>query len=407
MPQLSDSMDEGKLIAWKVAVGEHVKSGDVIAEVESDKAIMELQTFKDGVVTQLLLQEGDEAEVGSVIARIDTNAKEGSVVREDELQSKPKKDIKQKPKEQVKTLKKEELEPQKKVEHIEKELSSGISPKARAKASEYGLDMEALMQKSQKSVVHVEDVQRYLNERYFTPKALKLLHKYHLQTSLFKLDHKVDEAEVQKYINEHEIPLPQPLSAMQKAIVANVTASAKKPIFHIYDSLDAKLFEQHKEQSITVWLLKIFAKVMMEHESFRSLFDNETISVYPNASISLAVADKKDLYMPVVKDINKLNLDAIAKELEGFKTKLKSRSFKAEDMQGGTFGISNLGMLGIERFDAMINKNESAIVAVGAIKEGKLAIILTADHRVINGYEAALFINDVKKEAQNPLNFKE
>jgi pyruvate dehydrogenase E2 component (dihydrolipoamide acetyltransferase) len=76
-------------------------------------------------------------------------------------------------------------------------------------------------------------------------------------------------------------------------------------------------------------------------------------------------------------------------------------------MKGSSFGISNLGMLGVERFDAMINKDDAAIVAVGAIQDGKIAVTLTADHRLINGYEAALFMRDIKKEAQDPLNFKE
>jgi len=201
--------------------------------------------------------------------------------------------------------------------------------------------------------------------------------------------------------------LPQPLSSMQKAIIANVTASAQKPIFHIYDFLDAREFEKHKEHSLTVWLLKIFATVMMKHEAFRSIIDGDTISTFPNASISLAVADKNNLYMPVVKDINRLHVNAIANVLEALKVKRQSRSFTAQDMQGATFGLSNLGMLGVDRFDAMINKNESAIVAIGAIKEGQIAMTLTADHRVINGYEAALFMRDVKKEAQNPLHFKE
>jgi len=111
--------------------------------------------------------------------------------------------------------------------------------------------------------------------------------------------------------------------------------------------------------------------------------------------------------MPVVKDINRLHVNAIANVLEALKVKRQSRSFTAQDMQGATFGLSNLGMLGVDRFDAMINKNESAIVAIGAIKAGQIAMTLTADHRVINGYEAALFMRDVKKEAQNPLHFKE
>ena len=111
--------------------------------------------------------------------------------------------------------------------------------------------------------------------------------------------------------------------------------------------------------------------------------------------------------MPVIKDANKLTISEITAQLATFKEKLKTNSFTAQDMQGGTFGISNLGMLGVARFDAMINKDESGIIAVGGIQDGQISVTLTADHRVINGYEAALFMRDIKKEASEPLNFKE
>ena len=408
MPQLSDSMDEGKLIAWKVNIGQEVKSGDVIAEVESDKAIMEVETFKDGVVKELLVKEGEEAKIGSVIARIETD-KKSSEKQVKVPQEVKKEKAKQEETQEIQAKPEFDMRP-KKAQSVKKqsdETVKNISPKARAKAASYGFDIADIIDKSKEEIVHAKDVQAYANEKYFTPKALRLLQAYQLETSLFELNHKIDATEVQNYIDEHEIPLPKPLSGMQKAIIANVSASAKKPIFHIYETVDATLLKEHKEKSITLWLLKIIAKVMMAHEAFRSKLVDNAVVIMPNASISLAVADNKNLYMPVIKDANRLSVDAMAKELQNFKQKLQTASFTQTDMQGGTFGISNLGMLGVERFDAMINKDESAIVAVGAERNGKIAVTLTIDHRLINGYEAALFINDVKKEVLNPLNYKE
>jgi len=421
MPQLSDSMEEGKLISWKVSVGQNVKSGDVIAEVESDKAIMEVQTFKDGIIKELLAKEDDAVKIGSVIARIETDAtaptKNEPVVTKPMMPPKEKETPK---KEEVKkvntnsilddifntssvtTVAKEKVEPT----HISHKTQSGISPKARAKAAALGVDVEKLQEKMPQQVLHAEDVDEYVTEKYFTPKALKLLQEYQLKSSLFELNHKIDSDEVQSYINDNEIALPKALSAMQKAIIANVTRSAQKPIYHIYESLDAKLFEAHQEHSITAWLIKIFAKVMMQHESFRTQLLDNSLSISPNASLSIAVADRKNLYMPVIKDANRLTITEITEQLTTFKEKLKTNSFSPEDMQGATFGISNLGMLGVSRFDAMINRDESGIVAIGGISDGKISVTLTADHRLINGYEAALFMADVKKEASEPLNFK-
>lgn len=409
MPQLSDSMDEGKLIGWKVSVGQKVNVGDVIAEVESDKAIMEVQSFKAGTLQEISAKEGDVVAVGTVIAKIDIGA-EVSVEKKSEIkpEKKPEPKVKvqeKKPKVEHK-VKVQEKEQEVKVEHKSKEIITGISPKARAKAASYGVDLNEVVHKNSRQSFHADDVDVYIKEHYFTPKAQKLINAYQLDTALFSLDHKIDSDEVQKYIDDNEIALPLPFSGMQKAIISNVTASANKPIFHIYETIDAKLFEEHKEQSITVWLVKIFSKVMMQHEAFRSRLLNNAISVFSNASISLAVANDKNLYMPVVKDANKLNAEKIAEVLSSFKTKLQANTFNTNDMQGSSFGISNLGMLDVERFDAMINKEDAAIVAIGAIKEGKISVTLTADHRLINGYEAALFMRDFKQEVQNPLNFK-
>lgn len=413
MPQLSDSMEEGKLISWKVKEGQKVNVGDVIAEVESDKAVMEVQTFKSGVVEKLLAKEGDEVPVGKAIAVLDVASKEekSQEVKEKEVEE-PKKEKKpQKPKEQPKqeeiailNILENAAKSSKKEKH---EKITGISPKAKAKAMQYGVDIKKVIEKTSKSEIHAKDIDEYLKSRYFTPKALKLLDEYELDFNIFNLDHKIDETEVKEYIEKNEIPLPKPLSSMQKAIILNVEASAKKPVYHIYENIDAELFLKHEEHSITAWLIKIFAKVMMKYDSFRSSLKNEKIIISPNASISVAVADEKNLYMPVIKDANKLSIKEISQKLQDFKTKLKEKSFVLEDLQGSNFGISNLGMLRVERFDAMINKDDSAIAAIGTLKDNLISVTLTIDHRLINGYEAALFMKDLKAEAKNPINFKE
>jgi len=409
MPQLSDSMDEGKLISWKKSVGDVVNTGDVIAEVESDKAIMEVQSFKSGSVSELLVKEEDVVSVGEVIAKIET---QNSTTIEKKAAPKEKKEVSKEQKAVVEEKVVEQPKPESKIhktvaKHLSKESTSGVSPKARAKAAIYGVDVKKALQKSSASVLHVDGVQEYVREHYFTPKALKLLDAYALDISEFTLNHKIDEAQVKDFIAQHEKPLPKALTQMQKAIISNVTQSVRKPVFHLYEHIDATLFLEHEHYSITAWLIKIFSKVMMEHEAFRSSLKNEALFTASNASISIAVANDKNLYMPVVKDANSRSISEIAKELNGFKKKLQDNSFSAKEMQGSSFGISNLGMLGVESFDAMINKEDAAVAAIAGISDNKIAITLTVDHRLINGYEAALFMRDVKKEAIEPLNFKE
>ena len=401
MPQLSDSMEEGKLIAWKVKPGDRVKTGDVIAEVESDKAIMEVQTFKNGTVKELLLKEGDEAPVGTVMARIEVGKKNEELgIRNEERDENEELGMRnEEPKEDINSS----LNPHPLT--LNPPPAKGVSPKARAKAAAYGVDIEMLMQHRPKGTLHVEDIDAYVTEHYFTPKALKLIRMYRIEPSVFTLDHKIDSDEVRSYIEKNDIPLPKPLTPMQKAIITNVTASARKPIYHVYEHIDAMALAKYEEKySMTVLLVKLFADTMMRFAHFRARLHEESIQIFPHASIAVAVADEANLYMPVVKHADTLCLEEITEVLQGFKEKLKRNGFTAEDFGGSTFAISNLGMFGIERFDAMINKNDAAIAAIGATVEGKMSVTLTIDHRLVNGYEAAQFVQALKAAAKG---FKE
>ena len=449
MPQLSDSMEEGKLIAWKVNPGDRVKTGDVIAEVESDKAIMEVQTFKNGTVKELLLKEGDEAPVGTVMARIEVEGggdREQGAGKNEELgirSEEPKKNeqrvtsSEEQNREQVvgsreqpksgqrvtsndEPKKDEELGMRNEEPKGDKNLSlnpqpsslnppsakgATVSPKARAKAAAYGIDIDTLLTHRPQGILHAEDIDAYVTEHYFTPKALKLMRMYRIAPSVFTLDHKIESDEVRSHIEKNDIPLPKPLTPMQKAVIANVTASARKPIYHVYEHIDATALAKYEERySMTVLLVKLFADTMMRFAHFRARLYEESMQIFPHASIAVAVADEEKLYMPVVKHADALSLNEIAEALQGFKEKLKRNGFTADDFEGSTFAISNLGMFGIERFDAMINKNDTAIAAIGATVEGKMSVTLTIDHRLINGYEAAQFVQVLKAAAKG---FKE
>ena len=412
MPQLSDSMDEGKLVAWRVQEGDEVHVGDVIAEVESDKAIMEVQSFKAGIVKELLLQEGESAPVGSVIARIETTAaKKTTLATKEQEPPKPNEEQKSKPrKTEAQPLKKEHPTPTSPLLKLQPHPitnNKGVSPKARALAAKYGIEIKTLLTHFGSATLHAEDVLIYLKEHYFTKKAHQLLEEYALDIDAFSLDHKIDSVEVMKFIQARNLPKALPLDNMHKAIINTVTEAAKKPTYHIYEHFDASLMLANETYSITAWLIKHIAKAMMAHEEFRSTIKDNRLLVTPHASISVAVAQKGRLYMPVIKNAQEKSIASIAEELESFKNKLVTNSFTTEDLQGSSFGISNLGMLGIERFDAMINKSDSAIAAVGATNEQKeISITFTIDHRVVNGYEAALFIQTLKQIISDPKEYE-
>jgi len=364
------------------------------------------------------VKEGDEAPVGTVIARIETGNGKRTVhneqPKEKENASSSSSNLKKESSQQTE----KEIKTPEKVQSSRKTTSpssillppsaKGISPKARAKAAAYGIDIDTLMEHRPQQTLHAEDVDAYLNAHYFTPKALKLMKMYHIDPSAFTLDHKIDTEEVRTYIDTNEIPLPKPLTPMQKAVIANVTASAGKPVYRVYEYIDAtELLKHEGKYSMTALLVNLFAQTMMQFEHFRARLHEDTMQIFPNASIAVAVANEDNLYMPVIRDANKLDLAEISHQLLAFKEKLKNKSFTAEDFVGSTFGISNLGMFGIERFDAMINKDDAAIVAIGTTLNNRLSVTFTIDHRLINGYEAAEFVQALKAAAKDPKNFKE
>ena len=403
MPQLSDSMEEGKLIEWKVKEGQKVKEGDVVAEVESDKAVMDVESFKSGVVKKLYAKEGESIPVGKVMALIETDVNDIKK-KEEKPQKTEVKDINKK------EVKEDQKKPQKVEPDILEELFNKplkpvdqdevASPKAKAFAAKVGVDIEQLQKDNiLPTPTHFADVKEYYEDRYFTPKALHLINLYHIDKTLFKGRNKVDENEVKKYIDQNEIPLPRPIDNIKKAIIENVTNASKKPVYHMYDTIDAALIDRYtsKEITITVWLLKVFAEAMMRHEGFRTTFLQNKLQIWPNASISVAMSDKDALYMPVIKDINKKDVSQIAKELKELEERVINRKITLNDLSGSTFGLSNLGMTGIDSFDAMINKDDSAIAAVGSKKNGHIKITLSVDHRVVNGMQSALFFKTLKE----------
>ncbi|RRS30732.1 MAG: hypothetical protein P794_06050 [Epsilonproteobacteria bacterium (ex Lamellibrachia satsuma)] len=326
MPRLSDSIDEGHLVEWKIRPGDEVKNGDVIAEVESDKGLMEIQTFKNGTVKELLRKAGSTVPAGTPIAVIDTNASSDS---------------------------------KKQTEEMQKERSGrGEKVKKTIKSSS---------------------------------------------------DKEKNSSVPERKIESHEIPLSEPLDMLHRAMIGIVNYAVKKPIYHMTDHIDATLLNRYvtKELTMTVWLLKLFSEAMMRQKYFRLTLVDDQMQLWPNASISVAMASGEYLYMPVFKVVNRKTPTMIAKELQQFKMKISERKLTKGDMTGSTFGISNLGMTGIEQFDAMINKDDCAIAAIGSEIEGRITITLTIDHRIINGYQAALFMQELKALAEDAMFFKE
>ena len=289
-------------------------------------------------------------------------------------------------------------------------FSVQLHQRPRLLAAYYGLDIERLQADGKLSMpAHTNDIKKYYESRYFTAKALKVLSKYDLSAHLFEKGKKYSESDIVDYVKKNTILLPEKLNSMQKNIIAAVTASAQKPVYHIYDSIESHLLKEHAddEYTLTFWLIKLFAEAIMQYEVFRTTLSGSGMQIWPNASLAVAMANERALYMPVFHACNTMSSETLRETLKRYKSFVKEGRMLPELMQGSTFGISNLGMLGIERFDALINGNDCGMAAIGAEREGKISITLTLDHRIINGWQGAEFMQTLKALAKNPLFFKE
>jgi len=377
MPVLSDTMDKGVIVKWHKNDGDRVKKGEVIADVESDKAVIEVESFYDGYI-HLLYKEGDEVEVKKDIAII---------------YDKPFKNPPQEPK-------KEEIKPkqtQEKKEETKKEIKISTtnfsntlaSPLAKKLASEFNLDLEKLQKESKVNIPTKEsDIKNYLYNHYFTPKARKLAKEYDILDK-FTLNHKINSDEVKKYILENNLPKKTPLTTNQIGVIKTTENAIKKPTFNIYDEIEIK----ESKFKITTIILKALSFTMQKHPKSRSILEDNYLLEFQNSNISVAVDREDGLYMIVLKEVEKLSLF----EIEGWLKIIKTKKLNIQDLKNSTGGISNLGMFGIERFDALINDKDSFMIAFGAMKDNKIKITAKFDHRIFNGVDAAKFVMDFKE----------
>ena len=368
MPVLSDTMDKGVIVKWHKNNGDFVKKGEVLAEVESDKAVIEVESFYDGYIT-LLANEGDEIPVKSTIA----------IISDKKQTEKPQQETK--PKKEIKETKTESKPQQIKI----KPLPNGTaSPAAKKLASEFNINLETIPN----SPIHEKDVLEKILNKYFTPKAKKLAIEYNI-TDEFEFNKKLSYQDVLNYIKQNNIPKISKIPANQQAVIKNLQNSITKPTFRIYDEIEI----EPSNYKITTLLLKRLANTMKNHPLSRTIIKDDNFLTFEAINISVAVDREDGLYMMVLKNVDELSLDEIEEWLKNVKTKRITIS----DLNNSTFGVSNLGMFGIESFDSLINKNDNGIISFGAMKDNKIKITATFDHRIWNGVNAAKFIQEFKE----------
>jgi pyruvate dehydrogenase E2 component (dihydrolipoamide acetyltransferase) len=477
MPKLSDTMEEGKILRWLKHPGDKIARGEAIAEVETDKADMVLESFEEGVLDQIKLNEGESAPVGAVIALMKSaGAKESKPQAKSDAKPAAAKDSKPQPQSDERPASTASMEdpgteaaetnempkpiaikpkaaekrdtPKKPISpsavvtdgsagdlHVHPAMSANLSaaptaiaapppqpeplanavdddagdghklrasPLARRAAEEAGIDISHVRGTGPDGRVTKRDVDNFLREQ-----------------QLFKFRRLVSPREGAPGSREE-------LSAMRKTIAKRMALS-KREIPHFYvtvevamedavrlkDSLEAtELFEETVTYNDII--VKACALALGRYPRINASYEDEGIVIHPNINIGVAVAVEDGLILPVIRECERLSLLEISRAAHRLVAKSSRGGFTSDELSGATFSISNMGMLGIEHFAAVIVPPQAAILAVSAIKDrpvvrnGQLAVGKTMmitgsfDHRIVDGVVAGRFLQELERFLENP-----
>lgn len=412
MPKMSDTMEEGVIASWLVKVGDTVKSGDILAEVETDKATMELENYEDGVLLYQAVEAGNGVPVDGVIAIIGEKGADFETLLKAQT-NKSAAPVAEAVPEPTKTVAPKaapapQTSPVVTSTPVVASSSNGrvvASPLAKSLAKEKGIDIAQVQGSGDGGRIVKRDIES------FVPSAQPVA------TGGVAMPAVVGQESYEDF----------PASQMRKAIVKGLTASQfGAPHFYLTMEMDMdKTMEARKsinelspvKISFNDIVIKAVAAALKKHPDVNSSWVSETNSIRKNhhISVGVAMAIEDGLLVPVVKFADSKSLAQISAEVKDFAGKAKEKKIQLEEMQGNTFTVSNLGMFGIEEFTSIINSPESCILAVGAIKQtpvvkngeivpgNVMKVTLTCDHRTVDGAVGASFLQTLKGFVEDPV----
>ncbi|HYT51849.1 MAG TPA: dihydrolipoamide acetyltransferase family protein [Gaiellaceae bacterium] len=413
LPRLGQGMESGTIVKWLKSEGDSVEKGEPLYELDTDKVTQEVEADASGVLLKIAIAEG-EVEVGRTIAVIgeageevvaespDGDSANGGAPR---VQEAPEEEGSHAPASNEERERVREAPAKPPVSEPQQLDTAGgrvkASPLARRIARERGIDLAAIVGTGPEGRVVAEDVERAAA----SPQPLAPV------------------AAPAQVAGEVEI---EQLSSMRKTIARRLTEAWQAPVFQLGVTVDmeraqsvrARLVELHANEGVkpTVGdlLTKVCASALMRHRAVNALYRGDSIELYPTANVGIAVAVPKGLVVPVIRSCERLSIAEIAAARAEVVGRAREGKLTQQDLEGGTFTISNLGMYGIERFIAVLNPPQAAILAVGTIEDKVVAadgqpavrprmeITLTADHRAIDGATGAEFLATVKQFLEEP-----
>ncbi len=445
MPKLSDTMEEGVLSAWLVDEGEEVSAGDVLAQVETDKATMDLEAFDEGVLLKQVIDEGEAVPIGELIAVIGEEGEDISEIIGDAggdgaatVESEPEvEEPEPEPEEPEPAPKPEpEVEPEPAPEptgdgqlreRTPEPVPAGTdaegrrikaSPLARRIAQEHDIKLERVDGSGPEGRIVRRDVEARIEEREAAPEPTP--------------EPAVAEEPAYAMPDEEAAYEREDISQMRKTIARRLAESKySAPHYYLTVDIDVEkavelredLNELAEEQgrtkiSFNDLITKACALSLHDHPYVNASYrpDEGEIHKHSRVHIGIAVAIDEGLITPVIQDADRKGLSELARETQELAERAQSRDLEPEEFEGATFTTSNLGMFGIEEFTAIINPPNSAILAIGEIRDTpvvedgevvpgtRMKVTLSCDHRVVDGARGAQFLGTVKSYLEEPMN---
>ncbi|MGB7842667.1 MAG: pyruvate dehydrogenase complex dihydrolipoamide acetyltransferase [Salinimicrobium sp.] len=414
MPRLSDTMEEGTVATWIKHKGDKVEEGDILAEIETDKATMEFESFYDGILLHIGVEEGETAPVDSILAIIGPEGTDVSaVLKSAGGAGKSAPDKKEK--------KEEESVQEDKTSEGSTATSDGkrifASPLAKKMAEDLGINLADVKGSGENNRIVKKDIKAYKpsEKAVATPQAAASGAKEAATAAPVETYTPVGEESFEEIKN----------SQMRKTIAKRLSESKfNAPHYYLMMEVDMENAMQNRKQinaipdtkvSFNDLVIKASAMALRKHPKVNSQWTGETTKIAKHIHMGVAVAVEEGLLVPVLKFADQMSMTQIGANVKNLAIKAKNKKLQPQEMEGSTFTVSNLGMFGIDEFTSIINQPNSAILSVGTIvekpvvKNGEIVVghtmklTLACDHRTVDGATGAAFLDTLKTYLENPV----
>jgi len=425
MPKMSDTMEEGVIAGWLKKVGDDIKSGDILAEVETDKATMELESYDDGVLLHIGVDDGDSVPVDGVIAIIgekDENidevlkdiSNEKNTSKLDDENPQEIEDVEEVKEEKFEEVKEEKFEEQKEEENSNSKIDTidvnfpkdgsriKASPLAKKLAEEKGVDISKVKGSGEGGRIIKEDIKNFEASDSSQTETVKLP-QIHSSESYDEVPVSQMRKTISKRLAESKFSAPHFYLTMEINMDNCIEGRNK-----INETSDVKI-------SFNDIIVKACAVALRKHPMVNASYLTDKMRINHHIHIGVAVAVDDGLLVPVIRFADNKSLSHISSEVRNLATRAKNKELQPSDWEGNTFTISNLGMFGIEEFTAIINPNDACILAVGGIKNtpiikngeivagNVMKVTLSCDHRIVDGAIGSAFLKTLKELIEDPI----